>query len=161
MVPGTVRENLLFARTSASPDILDEVLAELRLDTVIASMPDGLDTRLTDTNVSGGQRQRIALARALIAEPALLLLDEATAQVDGITEAAIHRAIKRQASRGAVLTIAHRLSTVVDADEIIVMDAGRVVDRGSHAQLLESSELYRDLVAALAIDGAGAVKGVS
>lgn len=155
VVPGTIRDNLLFSRPDAAEEDVRAVLAELRLDTAIDQLPDGLDTRLSDTSVSGGQRQRIALARALLAEPELLLLDEATAQVDGITEAAIHRAIRRQAARGAVLTIAHRLSTIVDADQIIVMDGGRVVARGTHASLLGDSELYHDLVAALAVEGAG------
>ena len=152
VVPGTVGENLLFANPQAGPDALEAVLAELGLDTMIAALPDGLDTLLSDTSVSGGQRQRIALARALLAEPDLLLLDEATAQVDGITEAAIHRAVQRQARTGAVLTVAHRLSTVVDADLIVVMEAGRVVARGTHPDLLRDSELYRELVAALTLD---------
>lgn len=153
VVPGTVRENLLFANPDATENQVREVLTELRLDEAIDRMPEGLDTRLSDTSVSGGQRQRIALARALLTEPRLLLLDEATAQVDGITETAIHRAIQRQAARGAVLTIAHRLSTVVDADQIVVMDGGHVAARGRHHELLDYSPLYRELVAALSIDG--------
>ncbi len=155
VVPGTVRENLLFTRPDASQADLDRVLRELRLDDLVDRLPQGLDTPLSNVSVSGGQRQRIAFARALLAEPDVLLLDEATAQVDGTTEAAIHDAIRRQARRGAVLTVAHRLSTVVDADEIVVVEAGRVSDRGTHEQLMASSALYRGLVDALTLPSVG------
>ncbi|MNW63686.1 Multidrug resistance ABC transporter ATP-binding/permease protein BmrA [compost metagenome] len=93
----------------------------------------------------------MALARAVLHAPEVLLLDEATAQVDGLTEAAVHAVIEDLSRERAVVTIAHRLSTVIDADQILVMEDGRVRARGTHHELLASDELYRDLVAALRI----------
>ncbi|GGS32739.1 ABC transporter ATP-binding protein [Actinokineospora fastidiosa] len=157
VVPGTIRDNLLFSHPEATQDDLDRVLRAVRLDTLADGLEQGLDTPLSATSVSGGQRQRIAMARAVLADPEVLLLDEATAQVDGLTEAALHEVIRAQATRGAVVTIAHRLSTVVDADTIIVLEDGRVRARGTHTELLATDELYRELVASLRIPDEDAV----
>lgn len=153
VVPGTIRDNLLFANPGATEEDLARVLAEVRLTERIAALDDGLDTPLSSTQISGGERQRIALARALLRTPDVLLLDEATAQLDGLTEAAVIDCVRRRAEGGAVITIAHRLSTIVNADTIIVMDGGRIRARGSHEELLATDRLYRDLVAALRIAG--------
>ena len=151
VVPGTIRDNLLFTYPDATDEEIFEALRAVRLDDKINSLAEGVDTSLLSSPVSGGQRQRIALARAILRPSDILLLDEATAQVDGLTEAAIAACIRERARHGAVVTIAHRLSTVIDADTILVMEEGRIRARGSHAELLAEDELYRELVEALRI----------
>lgn len=150
-LPGTIADNLRLTHPDATDFELWAALARVRLSEKVTSLPDGLDTELRDSAVSGGERQRIALARAIVRPPDILLLDEATAQVDGITEAAIHDAIRELSENGAVVTIAHRLSTVIDADTIFVLERGRVRSRGTHHELLGTDDLYRDLVEALRI----------
>lgn len=159
IVPGTVRSNLQFTHPEASEDEIWAALRAVHLEDTVRAMEHGLDTDLTGTNISGGQRQRIAVARAIVRRPEVLLLDEATAQIDGRTEAAIQDVITELARTGAVVTIAHRLSTVIDADNILVMEQGRIRARGTHAQLMESDELYRDLVTALRIAPDAALAG--
>lgn len=151
IVPGTMRSNLLFTHPEASEEEVWDALRAVHLDEMVSGLDDGLDSELSGTAVSGGQRQRIALARAIVRRPDVLLLDEATAQVDGRTEAAIHDVIRELSRDSAVVTIAHRLSTVIDADMILVMEKGQIRARGTHAELLRSDSLYRELVAALRI----------
>ena len=151
VVPGTIRDNLRFSRPDASDAELYAVLERVRLADKVASLPLGLDTPLSGAEISGGERQRIALGRALLRTPAVLLLDEATAQVDALTEAALQECVRERAADAAVVTIAHRLSTVIDADRIIVLQDGRVRAEGTHESLLASDDLYRGLVEALRI----------
>ncbi|MFY1698033.1 MULTISPECIES: ABC transporter ATP-binding protein [unclassified Solwaraspora] len=155
VIPGTIRENLLFTYPDATEAEIRRALHAVRLTEKVDSLGAGLDIPLTPSSMSGGQRQRIALARAILRRPDVLLLDEATAQVDGLTEVAIHDCIREQAAHGAVVTIAHRLSTVIDADTIVVMEAGQVRARGDHQSLLATDQLYRELVEALRIAQAG------
>lgn len=159
VVPGTVRSNLQFTYPEATEDEIWDALRAVHLEDTVRAMENGLDTDLTSTNVSGGQRQRIAVARAIVRRPEVLLLDEATAQIDGRTEAAIQEVITELAETGAVVTIAHRLSTVIDADTILVMEKGRIRARGTHAELMQSDDLYRELVTALRISTDVALAG--
>ena len=156
VVPGTIRENLLFSHPDATEEEVRRVLGQVRLADKIDALEEGLDTPLDATSFSGGQRQRIALARALLRSPDVLLLDEATSQVDAITEAAITESVRAHAARAAVVTIAHRLSTVIHADTIVLMEDGRVRARGTHRELMDRDDLYRELVTALHIAESGA-----
>ncbi|MCK9870149.1 ABC transporter ATP-binding protein/permease [Nocardiopsis dassonvillei] len=158
VIPGTIRENLLFSHPDATEDEVRRVLGQVRLTDKIDALEEGLDTPLDATSFSGGQRQRIALARALLRSPDVLLLDEATSQVDAITEAAITESVRAHAARAAVVTIAHRLSTVIHADTIVLMEDGRVRARGTHRELMDRDDLYRELVTALHIAESGAAE---
>lgn len=151
VIPGTLRENLLFSRPDATEEEILRVIGDVRLADKVEALAEGLDTPLDATAFSGGQRQRVALARALLRSPDVLLLDEATSQVDAITEAAITESVRRHAAGNAVVTVAHRLSTVIHADRIILMEDGGVRAQGTHTELLERDTLYRDLVSALHI----------
>lgn len=151
ILPGTVRDNLLYSAGAATEHQLRRVLDEVRLADDIAGFEHGLDTDLSSSTISTGQRQRIALARAIIEPSEVLVLDEATAHVDGLSEAAIHDCIRLRARVQAVVTVAHRLSTVVDADTIVVMQDGRIRAQGTHTELLATDGLYRNLVSAMHI----------
>ncbi|MEV4875970.1 ABC transporter ATP-binding protein [Streptomyces cyaneofuscatus] len=147
VLAGTLRENLLFAAPDAPEDRLTEAVARTRLDTLVARLPDGLDTAVGHRGVtlSGGERQRIAIARALLRRPRLLLLDEVTSQLDAVNEQALRDVILELAEQTTVLVIAHRLSTVRHADRIVVLEEGRVRTAGMHEELIASDDLYREL----------------
>ncbi len=151
LLPGTVRDNVAYVRPEANDDEIWGALHAVRLDKRVRSLPGQLDNEIANATISGGERQRFALARAIVARPKILLLDEATAQLDGMTESVVHSLINDLSKTGVVISIAHRLSTVIDADQIVVLQAGLVRAVGTHQELLTSDELYRSLVAALRI----------
>ena len=150
VLAGTVRDNLLLTRPEASDPELWAVLADVGLTDVVRRSPRGLDVLVGDEGVllSGGERQRLAIARSLLARPDLLLLDEPTASLDARNEGLLRDTLAAASAHRALLVVAHRLSTVLDSDQIVVLDAGRVVASGTHAELLDSSPLYRELATA-------------
>jgi ATP-binding cassette subfamily B protein len=147
LLRGTIRENLLYAAPDAAEQDMADALRMAHLTEVIAALPDGLDTELGErgSGLSGGQRQRLAIARTLLQHPRIVLLDEATAHLDGESEAALRDSIATISRRCAVVVIAHRFSTIVQAEKIIVLDGGGVQATGTHADLHESNSLYRRL----------------
>jgi subfamily B ATP-binding cassette protein MsbA len=143
----TVRANIAYGRPDAGAPDIEAAARAANAHEFIAQLPSGYDTLLGErgTRLSGGQRQRIAIARALLRDPPILLLDEATSALDTESERLVQDAIDRLMQDRTVLVVAHRLATVLDADEILVLDAGRIVERGSHTALIAEGGLYRRL----------------
>ena len=143
----TLRANLMYARPEATEAEVYEALAQAQIGHIVADLPDGLDTVIGERGyrLSGGEKQRVALARLLLKAPDIVVLDEATAHLDSESEAAVQRALRQTLSGRTSLVIAHRLSTVREADQLLVIDDGRIVERGTHASLLAENGLYAEL----------------
>ena len=143
----SVAENIAYAHPEATREQIEEAARRAQADGFIRDLPDGYDTRVGERGLtlSGGQRQRIAIARALLADPRVLILDDATSSVDARTERAIKRGLREVMEGRTTFIIAHRLSTISLADEIVVIDGGRIVDRGTHDELMKRCSFYSEI----------------
>ncbi|WP_106974301.1 ABC transporter ATP-binding protein [Streptomyces iakyrus] len=157
----TVRANLLLARPEATEDELWDALRRARLDDLVRSLPDGLDTVVGERGyrLSGGERQRMTIARLLLARQRVVILDEATAHLDNTSEAAVQEALTEALEGRTAVVIAHRLSTVRAADQILVVEAGRIVERGTHEELLAAGQRYAELYRTQFAGPSGATRG--
>src|SRR3954447_25645702 len=143
----SIRENLLLARPEAAEADLWDALTRARLGDLIRSLPDQLETVVGERGyrLSGGERQRLTIARLLLAQPRVVILDEATAALDSTSEAAVQAALTEALAGRTAVVIAHRLSTIRAADQILVIEDGRILERGTHAELLADGGRYEEL----------------
>jgi ABC-type multidrug transport system fused ATPase/permease subunit len=143
----TLADNIAYARPDASEDEVRVAASRAGLDELIDQLPAGFETLVGERGLtlSGGQRQRVAIARALLAEPRILILDDATSSVDATTESRIKDALGEVMDGRTTFVIAHRLSTIALADEVVVLEDGEILARGTHRELLEDSPLYREI----------------
>ncbi|NWL11254.1 multidrug ABC transporter ATP-binding protein [Paenarthrobacter nitroguajacolicus] len=145
---GTVRSNLQYGKPDATEDDLWQALRVAQAEDFVLEMEGGLDAAISQggTNVSGGQRQRLAIARALVKQPELYIFDDSFSSLDTATDARLRQALKRHTNGATLVIVAQRVSSIADADQILVLDDGRIVGRGTHDELLETSETYREIV---------------
>jgi subfamily B ATP-binding cassette protein MsbA len=143
----TVRANVAYGRPGATREEVERAATAAYAHDFVSALPEGYDTVVGErgTELSGGQRQRLAIARAILKDPPILIFDEATSALDTEAERLVQQAIERLLAGRTVFVIAHRLSTIQRADQILVLDEGRIVERGDHAGLLEAGGLYRHL----------------
>ena len=155
---GTIRENILYGREGATEEQMVAAAENAHVDHFVRTLPDGYDTVIDDdaTNLSQGEKQLLTIARAFLADPKILILDEATSSVDTRTEVLIQRAMSRLMSGRTTFVIAHRLSTIRDAELIVVMDHGRIVETGTHDALLEKRGFYYELYQSQFVEGLAA-----
>ncbi|HPQ11328.1 MAG TPA: ATP-binding cassette domain-containing protein, partial [Bacillota bacterium] len=144
---GTILDNIAYGREGATEEEIVQAAVAARADHFIRTLPEGYDTVLNEeaSNLSQGQKQLLTIARAILADPAILILDEATSSVDTRTEVQIQKAMKTLMEGRTNFVIAHRLSTILDADVILVMNHGQIIEKGTHKELLEKNGFYAEL----------------
>ena len=144
---GTIESNLLYADKNASPEMLESAVVIAQAKEFVASSPEGMSMEISQggSNVSGGQKQRLSIARALVKKPPIYILDDSFSALDFKTDAALRRAFKEQAANSTLLIVTQRVSTIKNAEQIIVLDEGRIVGKGTHHELMESCEPYREI----------------
>ena len=145
---GTIADNIAYGRQGAAQAEIEKAARDANAHDFIMSFPDGYQTVIGErgTKLSGGQKQRVAIARAILADPRVLILDEATSNLDAESEAQVQGALARLKRGRTTLIVAHRLSTVRDADRIVVLDGGRIVEQGKHDALLAAGGVYKRLI---------------
>ena len=144
---GTIKENILYGRPDASDDEVVDAAKRANIHDYVQTLPNGYETQIGERGVrlSGGQKQRLSIARVFLKNPAVLILDEATSALDNTTEILIQQSLDELCRNRTTVVVAHRLSTVKNADEIAVIDAGRVIEKGTHEQLMEKNGIYKNL----------------
>jgi ATP-binding cassette subfamily B protein len=144
---GTIRENLQWGKADATDEEIREACHLAQADTFVESFPDGYDTKIEQggTNVSGGQKQRLCIARALLKKPKILILDDSTSAVDTRTDALIREGFRRYIPETTKFIIAQRVSSIMDADLILVLDGGKIAAMGTHTELMEHCSIYREV----------------
>ena len=143
----SIRENLLLSKPNATDEEINSALRRARMDRVVEALPDGVDTVIGERGyrLSGGERQRLTIARLLLAAPPIVVLDEATSALDSTNEVAVQQALNEAMTGRTAIVIAHRLSTVRSASQILVVEGGRIVERGAHSELLSAGGRYAEL----------------
>jgi ATP-binding cassette subfamily B protein len=146
---GTINDNIKFGKEGSSPEQIEKAASTAQATEFITTMQDTYESTITQggTNVSGGQKQRLAIARALVRKPEVYLFDDSFSALDFKTDAKLRAALRKETADATVIIVAQRVSTVLDADRIVVLDEGRVVGAGKHKELLKTSEVYREIVA--------------
>jgi ATP-binding cassette subfamily B protein len=144
---GTIESNLLYADKNASPEMLESAIQIAQAAEFVSSKPEGLAAEISQggSNVSGGQKQRLSIARALVKKPPIYILDDSFSALDFKTDAALRRAFKEQAANSTLLIVTQRVSTIKNAEQIIVLDEGRIVGKGTHHELMKTCETYREI----------------